>query len=67
MPENVKECVFCSDRTLDDLPIKSNADLSRTLALIAQGDEKKEIVFHVNGVAYGIEIDFCPICGRCLK
>ena len=57
-------CPYCEDWTTKELPIKSNADLSRTTALIAQGDKKKEIVFHNKGVAYGIEINFCPICGR---
>lgn len=61
---NSGECPFCKDRTLEELPIKSNADLSRTLAMIAQGDQKKEIVLSVKGTAYGIEIDFCPKCGR---
>lgn len=60
----VTECPYCEDWTTTELPIKSNADLSQTLALIARGDKKKEIVFHNNGVSYGIEIDFCPKCGR---
>lgn len=58
------DCPFCKDRTLEELPIKSNADLSRTIAMIAQGDQKKEIVLSVKGTAYGVEIDFCPKCGR---
>lgn len=66
-PKKVKVatgCPYCEDWTTQELHIKSNADLSRTLALIAQGDKKKEIVFHNNGVSYGIEIDYCPKCGR---
>jgi hypothetical protein len=67
MPKPTKECLFCKNRTLTELPLKTNADTSRTLALIAQGDNKREIVFSIKGVAYGIEIDFCPICGRNLS
>ncbi|MBQ7818400.1 MAG: hypothetical protein IJ341_01755 [Bacteroidales bacterium] len=58
------ECPYCRNNTTEDIPIKSNADVSRTVALIAQGDNKKEIVFSHKGTAFGIEINFCPICGR---
>ena len=60
-------CKYCENilpKLPAELPIKSNADLSRTLAIISQGDRKKEIVLSVKGTAYGIEIDYCPICGR---
>lgn len=58
------ECPYCKERTLEELPIKTNADTSRTIVMIAQGDNKKEIVFHHKGTAFGVEINFCPICGR---
>ena len=60
-------CEYCSNsapKINEFLPIKSNADISRVFALIAQGDKKQEIVIHNRGIAYGIEINYCPICGR---
>ena len=57
------KCEYCKDRTLTELPMKTNCDTSRTWALIAQGDKKKEIVFVDKGHTYGIEINYCPICG----
>lgn len=60
---NLKPCPFCKDYTTTDIPIKSNADTARSIAMIAQGDRKKEIVFSINNTAYAIEINFCPICG----
>ena len=56
-------CEYCKDRTLTELPMKTNCDTSRTWALIAQGDKKKEIVFNCREGVYGIEINYCPICG----
>lgn len=58
------ECPYCKDHSLEDIPIRSNADTSKTLVIIAQGDNKKEIVFSHKGVAFGVEINFCPICGK---
>lgn len=58
------ECPYCKERTLEELPIKTNADTSRTIVMIAQGDNKKEIVFSHKGASFGVEINFCPICGR---
>ena len=49
-----------------ELPLKTNCDTIRTWALIAQGDRKKEIVFHCREGVYGVEINYCPICGRSL-
>lgn len=60
-------CEYCKDRTLAELPMKTNCDTSRTWALIAQGDRRKEIVFVDKGCTYGIEINYCPICGRKLE
>ena len=60
-------CKFCKNWSVEDIPIKSNADLRKVFAMIAQGDRKKEIILHVNGAAYGIEIAFCPICGAKLN
>ena len=63
----MNHCELCSGKTIpDDIPIKSNANLSKTMCVIAQGSDKKEIVFIVNGTAYGIEINNCPFCGRVL-
>lgn len=60
---NAVECDFCK-RLPEELPIKSNADTGRVLAIIAQGDNKKELIFSDHTIAYGIEINYCPICGR---
>ena len=56
-------CEYCKQWTTVELPMKTNCDTSRTWALIAQGDKKKEIVFMNKGCAYGVEINYCPICG----
>ena len=63
----LKPCPFCKDYTTTDIPIKSNVDTARAIAMIAQGDRKKEIVFSINNTAYAIEINFCPLCGRRLE
>ena len=60
-------CEYCKDRTLTELPMKTNCDTSRIGCLIAQGDKKKEIVFWTREGTYGIEINYCPICGRKLN
>lgn len=61
-------CRFCSGKWIDDeIKIKSNADTSKAFCLIAQGDVKKEFVFSVACVVYGVEINFCPFCGRRFK
>lgn len=64
----MEKCKYCKDRSLNELPMRSNADMSKVGALIAfDGEGGKEIVFHVNGTAYGIQIDFCPKCGKKLR
>lgn len=64
-PVNKQGCRFCCGKFVpDDIPIKSNADLRKTFCILAQGSEKKEVVLSVNGTAYGIEVYFCPFCGR---
>lgn len=62
-----RECPYCKERTLTELPLKTNCDTSRVGVLIAQGDRKKEIVFWSPIGTYGIEINFCPICGAKMK
>ena len=64
MANNSTHCLFCKDRTTEELPLKTNCDTSKVGALIAQGDKKKEIVFWSKVGTYGIEINFCPICGK---
>lgn len=62
------ECIYCKERTLTELPLKTNITDLCGSALIAQGDKKKEIVFwerHLGTI--GIEINYCPICGRNLR
>ena len=60
-------CEYCKHRTLSELPLKTNCDTSRVGVLIAQGDRKKEIVLWTKEGTYGIEINYCPICGRKLE
>lgn len=68
MEYRMNSCKWCSGQYIaEDIPIKSNADLSRTFCIIAQGSDKKEFVLSANRISYGIEIDFCPFCGRKLK
>lgn len=61
-----EECTFCKGFP-DELSIKSNADTSRVIGIIANGLNGKELVLVVKGTAYGIEIDYCPMCGRKLN
>lgn len=64
----MEECKYCKDYTLNSLPMRSNADLRMVGSLIADdGEGGKEIVIHIDGIAYGILIDFCPMCGRKLR
>ena len=58
-------CRFCDGKYLpDEIPIKGNIDTRRSVCIIAQGSDKKEIVLNANGKCYGIEINNCPFCGR---
>lgn len=64
------ECVFCKKHAIENLPIISNCDvLSECFsALIADmGNDCKEIVIVHDAKAFGIPINYCPICGRELK
>lgn len=64
----MEECRYCKDYSLNGLPMRSNADMSRVGSLITDdGEGGKEIVVHINGVCYGILIDFCPKCGKKLR
>lgn len=61
-------CKYCvGDRIPEDIPIQGNVDTRRSICIIAQGIDKKQIVLNANGKAYGIDIDYCPFCGRKLK
>ena len=61
-------CKYCvGDRIPEDIPIQGNVDTRRSICIIAQGVDKKQIVRNANGQAYGIDIDYCPFCGRKLK
>lgn len=59
-------CRFCKDRSLENVPIRTNCDIvaDRFIALIADMGNGKEIVIHANGKAYGIPVNFCPFCGQ---
>ena len=65
-----KQCEYCKDHTLEGLPIISNCDplFERFDAQISDmGNGGKEIVITTKGNAFGIPINYCPICGRKLK
>ena len=65
-----KQCEYCKDYTLEGLPIVSNCDplFERFSAMIADmGNDGKEIVIVTKGKAFGLPINYCPICGRKLK
>lgn len=58
-------CRFCDGKYLpDEIPILGNIDTRRSVCIIAQGADKKQIVLNANGKCYGIDIDYCPFCGR---
>ena len=67
MQNELKPCIYCKDYPPTRLPLKTNCDTSTAGALIAHGDVKREIVFYSQIGTYGIEINFCPICGRNLE
>lgn len=61
-------CKYCvGDIIPEDIPIQGNVDTRRSICIIAQGVDKKQIVLNANGKCYGINIDYCPFCGRKLK
>ncbi len=65
---NKQCCQFCCGKSVPDyVPINSNADLRKTFCILAQGANKKEIIMSINNVAYGVEVEFCPFCGRKLS
>lgn len=70
MRDKEKQCEYCKDYTLEGLPIVSNCDplFERFSAMIADmGNGGKEIVIITKGNAFGLPINYCPICGRKLK
>ena len=43
-------CRFCNGKYLpDEIPIKGNIDTRRSVCIIAQGSDKKEIILNANG------------------
>ena len=70
MKDREKQCEYCKDLTLTGLPVRSNCDLLMEMfqTLIANdGEGGKEIVISHKGKAFGIQINYCPICGRKLR
>jgi hypothetical protein len=70
MRDKEKQCEYCKDYTLEGLPIVSNCDplFERFSAMIADmGNGGKEIVIITKGNAFGLPINYCPICGRKLR
>ena len=70
MKDKEKQCQYCKDLTLTELPVRSNCDLlvERFQTLIANdGEGGKEIVVSHKGKAFGIQINYCPICGEKLR
>ena len=70
MRDKEKQCEYCKDYTLEGLPIVSNCDplFERFNAMIVDmGNGSKEIVIITKGNAFGLPINYCPICGRKLK
>ena len=68
MNTNMEECIYCKERTVQALPMKTNVTEACADFLIAQGDKKKEIVFWERHLGtFGVEINFCPMCGRKLN
>lgn len=64
----INMCEYCKERTTQELPIKTNVTNFCGAFLIAQGDKKKEIVFWERKLGtFGVEINYCPICGRKLN
>ena len=61
-------CKYCKNLNTcnipEEIPINSNVDLSRTIAIIAHGATKPELILTGPFGAHGIEIDYCPRCGE---
>lgn len=62
-----RQCEYCSETGNKVLVIKSNCSSQRKGALIANGENSKELIFFVELNTYGIPIKYCPICGRKLE
>ena len=42
MDNKLKPCPSCKDYITTDIPIKSNVDTAKAIAMIAQGDQEKK-------------------------
>lgn len=64
-----KPCRFCKDwpEIAENLQMQTNEDITRSFAMIANGFRQKELILSIKGTTYGVEIDFCPKCGRNLN
>lgn len=65
MENKQKPCIYCEDyKVSKGIDLKSNCDISRSGAIIVNGDKGKELVFYNEKGTYGILINYCPMCGR---
>ena len=62
-------CEYCSKQINEHLSMKSNCTQSTTdFAMIARGSDKMEIVISLFRFGtVGVEINYCPMCGRKLE
>ena len=59
------ECKYCADRTVEIIPFRTNVEYPMFVPMIAfKEDGNKELVISANGEAYGLQINYCPMCGR---
>lgn len=64
--EDTEGCRFCKNQSAESLPVRTNCDMlaEQFITLMADMGNRKEIVIHTKGKAYGIPVNFCPFCGR---
>lgn len=61
-------CKYCKDRTIVEIPFRTNVDRPMFIPLIAiKEDGGKELVISAQGKAYGLQIKYCPMCGEKLS
>ena len=64
----MEKCLYCASAVeRKDFDINSNADISRVVSLLSDMGNGPEIIFSIKGTAYGVNVEFCPKCGRRLK
>lgn len=64
----MKFCKYCKDFSIEALPYRTNTNEDLISLIALKEDGNKEIVVHLMEIgAFGIQINYCPMCGRSLN